>query len=221
VEEVQDEIARVAPAFAGVDAALLRRARDGVVLPLVDHADELALGPGPAGAGVSWEPIPPQPEEAEATPGAAGEEHEPATTSPPIALHAWSGDAPAPAAAPTDAYSLRLVAAPTLYGSDRVVVASPSLARIADDEARLLVNPRDLESLGITDGDRVRVTSSRATIELPVGSDRATARGTAFLACNRAGAGVADLVDIDAPVTDMRVETLGGDLDRGGSARPR
>ena len=60
VEEVQDEIARVAPAFAGVDAALLRRARDGVVLPLADHVDDLATGPAAPGAGVSWEPIPPR-----------------------------------------------------------------------------------------------------------------------------------------------------------------
>ncbi len=63
VDEVQDEIARLAPAFAGVDAALVRRARDGVVLPLVEHAVELRFGTGPAGAGVSWEPIPTTAEE--------------------------------------------------------------------------------------------------------------------------------------------------------------
>src|SRR6185295_19259266 len=32
VEDVQDEIARVAPSFAGVDAELVTRARDGAVL---------------------------------------------------------------------------------------------------------------------------------------------------------------------------------------------
>ena len=36
-EEVQDEIARVAPAYAGIDAALLRRARDGAVAPIAEH----------------------------------------------------------------------------------------------------------------------------------------------------------------------------------------
>ena len=57
-EEVQDEIARVAPAFAGVDAALLRRARDGAVLPIAEHADELVLGrlSIPITA-ASWDPI--------------------------------------------------------------------------------------------------------------------------------------------------------------------
>src|SRR5262249_46799581 len=40
VPEVLDEIARLAPAFAGVDTRLLGRARDGVVLPLGDNHDE-------------------------------------------------------------------------------------------------------------------------------------------------------------------------------------
>jgi NADH-quinone oxidoreductase subunit G len=207
VEEVQDEIARTAPAFAGVDAALLRRARDGVVLPLADHVDDLATGPGTPGAGVSWEPIPPRPDDPTPLVGASSDAPVPR---PPVAPHAWSGEAAPPAAAPIDAYSLRLVAAPTLYGSDRVVVASPSLARIADESVRLRVNARDLEALGITDGDRVRATSSRATIEVFVASDAATPRGTAFLAVNRAGPGAADLIDVDAPVTDLRVETLVG-----------
>jgi anaerobic selenocysteine-containing dehydrogenase len=61
VEEVQDEIARVAPAHAGVDAKLIRRARDGAVLPLSDHRDELVLGPLRLPVSTpSWEPIAPR-----------------------------------------------------------------------------------------------------------------------------------------------------------------
>jgi NADH-quinone oxidoreductase subunit G len=60
VDDVQDELARLAPAFAGVDASLVRRARDGAVLPISEHAEEIvlhsALG---VSAGVSWEPIQP------------------------------------------------------------------------------------------------------------------------------------------------------------------
>ena len=52
--------------------------------------------------------------------------------------------------------------------------------------------------------------SSRTTIEVFVASDGATPRGTAFLAVNRAGPGAADLIDVDAPVTDLRVVTFGG-----------
>jgi NADH-quinone oxidoreductase subunit G len=61
VTEVQDEIARVAPAFAEVDSALVNRARDGVVLPIAEHRDELVLGPLRLAVkdAYSWEPIHP------------------------------------------------------------------------------------------------------------------------------------------------------------------
>jgi NADH-quinone oxidoreductase subunit G len=200
-DEVQDEIARVAPAFAGVDATLIRRARDGVVLPLAEHSDEVHLGPGAPGAGVSWEPIPAQPEELEPAEAVS-------PPAPPVPLHVWSREAPEPVAAPTDAYSLRLVAARTLYGADRIVMASPSLARITDDVARLVVNPRDLSALGVTEGAPVSVTSSRGTIEVPVGADETVPKGTAFIASNRSGPGAADLIDADAAVTDLRIRVI-------------
>ncbi len=118
-DEVQDEIARVAPAFVGVDAALLRRARDGAVLPLVDHPDTLVLDAAPGARGPSWEPIPPTPEAvesaADATPDAADPER---LAAPPVTLHRWDGVAEAPAAVPVDAYALRLVAGHTLYGAE-------------------------------------------------------------------------------------------------------
>jgi NADH-quinone oxidoreductase subunit G len=214
VEHVQDEIARVAPAFAGVDASLLRRARDGVVLPVADHADELTLGPGRTGAGVSWEPIPPRPEDTASGNGADGGEA-PTLPAPPVALHTWTGAGVSPVAAPVDAYSLRLVAGRTLYGSDVVVVASPSLAALAEDGARLLVNPRDRDRLGVDDGDRVRVSTPRAEVSLPIHGDSATQPGTAFIAVNRMGPGAADLIDSSSVVTDLRVETITEASDRG------
>ncbi len=57
-EEVQDEMARLAAAHAGVDASLIVRARDGVVLPLAEHRDELVLSPRRIPVtDASWEPI--------------------------------------------------------------------------------------------------------------------------------------------------------------------
>jgi len=207
VDEVQDEIARLAPAFAGVDAALVRRARDGVILPLAEHVDALTFGAAPTGAGVSWEPIPTSAEESPVEEASAGEASaEPPTPAVPLAV--WSGAAPTPAGVPVDAYSLRLVAARTLYGSDRVVAASPSLARLAEGGARLRVHPRDRDTLGVVEGDRVRVTTAHGTVELPIEVDPGTQEGTAFIASNRTGPGTGDLVDVTAPVTDLRVETL-------------
>src|SRR5262249_48773821 len=63
VDEVTDEISHVAPSHSGATAALMRRARDGVVLPVRDHLDEIMLRAGDLnimaedGQAVSWDPI--------------------------------------------------------------------------------------------------------------------------------------------------------------------
>jgi NADH-quinone oxidoreductase subunit G len=58
--EIRDEIARVAPAYTGVDASLLARARDGVVVPLAEHHQELVLDASSIPlTDASWEPIRP------------------------------------------------------------------------------------------------------------------------------------------------------------------
>jgi predicted molibdopterin-dependent oxidoreductase YjgC len=242
VEDVQDEIARVAPAFAGVDAELLRRARDGAVLPIAEFPDEIVfthvLG---VTTGRSWEPIKPgvaadeshlsslgtgavaasgtgsdvikpglatgdAPEDGEA----AGEAVETATEhlAARPALHVWDRSFEAPSARPPDAYGLRLVAAHTLYDAGRIVQSSPSLAELATGTS-LVVHPSDLGRLGVSaEGDDVRVTTPRGTITLPVVGDAATAPGTAFIAFAQGGdVGPNDLVDIAAPVTELRVET--------------
>jgi predicted molibdopterin-dependent oxidoreductase YjgC len=243
VEDVQDEIARVAPAHVGVDAELIRRARDGAVLPIAEFPDEVVLfailG---VTTGHSWEPIPPgvaadeshlssigtgaveasgtgadttikpglATEDPPADPELTHEVVEEATAGiaamPP--LYVWDRSAPAPAASPPDAYSLRLVAARTLYDAGRIVSSSPSLAALAAGVA-LVVHPSDLERIGVSsEGDDVLVTSSRGTVRLPVLSDAATAPGTAFMAFAQKGAvGPNDLIDIAASVTELRVET--------------
>jgi formylmethanofuran dehydrogenase subunit D len=107
-----------------------------------------------------------------------------------------------------DAYSLRLVAARTLYDAGRIVASSSSLAALAPDAA-LVVHPSDLGRIGASrEGDAVRVTSGRGTITLPVVGDAATAPGTAFMTVAPEGPiGPSDLVDVNSPVTELRVET--------------
>jgi NADH-quinone oxidoreductase subunit G len=232
VEDVQDEIARVSPAHAGVDAELIRRARDGAVLPIAEfpaeivlHAPEGSTADAPFGQGssVSWEPIRPgtvvpaepdappvtdeAPEASDVEERAEGESPEPAPELP--ALHVWDRVASKPAAMPPDAYSLRLVVARTLYDAGRIVSSSPSLAALAVGVA-LVVHPSDLERIGVNaEGDDVRVTSSRGTVTLAVLADAATAPGTAFMAFAQKGdVGPNDIVDITSAVTELRVETI-------------
>jgi NADH-quinone oxidoreductase subunit G len=234
VDEVQNEMARVAPAFAGVDAALLDAARDGAVLPIADHPAQLVFLREPVAPGVSWEPIRPgtSHEEAGAAAAATAAVEASGTGShttikpgltgaglgarladpselprPALPLYRWDLSAPRADSVGRDAYSLRLVAGHVLYDGGRMVQETPALAALASGP-ELLVNRRDRDRLGVGDGDRVRVTSKRASIELAVRADAATPPGCAFIAFNEPGSGAADLIDATLPVTDLRLETL-------------
>jgi predicted molibdopterin-dependent oxidoreductase YjgC len=207
-EQVTDEIAIVAAAFTGIDSTRLRSARDGIVVPLMEHLDDLTSGSDRPGAGVSWEPIRPRPVLDAASALATLQGLDVGQVRPPVPLHVWSGQAEAPLTASVDAYSLRLVAGHTLYGSERAVTETPGLAGLVEPDVCLLVSGRDRERVGVDDGESVRVTSPRGTLELPVRTDRAVPPGIAFLAFNRAGVGAAELIDATAVVTDLRVETL-------------
>ncbi len=243
VDDVQDEIARVAPSFAGVDAELVRRARDGAVLPIAEFPDEIVfqevLG---LTTGRSWEPIKPGvaadeshlssigtgavaaggsgsdpikpglssgegPEEDEASAEEAVETAVEALATRP-ALHVWDRAVTPAVPTPPDAYSLRLVAARTLYDAGRLVSSSPSLTELATGVA-LVVHPSDLSRIGVHgEGDDVLVTTPRGTVRLPVLADAATAPGTAFMAFAQGGdVGPNDIVDIASAVTELRVET--------------
>jgi anaerobic selenocysteine-containing dehydrogenase len=102
-----------------------------------------------------------------------------------------------------DAYSLRLVVSRKLYDGGTLVQHSPSLARLAPDVA-LRISATDLDRLGVTSGGKVRVTSSRTSLDLDVVADASVPRGVAHLVW---GAEAARLIDVSAPVTDLRVET--------------
>jgi anaerobic selenocysteine-containing dehydrogenase len=97
------------------------------------------------------------------------------------------------------------VAARKLYDRGDIVVRSGSLAALASD-AVLYVNPTERDRIGVADGDHVRVTTTRGSVQVPLQADGGTPPGTAFLAFTQAGPGPADLIDASALVTDVRVE---------------
>ncbi|HTC85667.1 MAG TPA: molybdopterin dinucleotide binding domain-containing protein, partial [Candidatus Acidoferrum sp.] len=68
-------------------------------------------------------------------------------------------------------------------------------------------HPGELERIGVTTGDRVRVTSNRTSMVLQAIADAGVPRGSAALEFNLTGIGAADLIDAGQPVTDVRVET--------------
>jgi NADH-quinone oxidoreductase subunit G len=244
VDEVTDEIARVAPAHLGATAALLRRARDGVVLPLRDHLDEIMVRTrdlnimSEDGHAVSWDPIRSEAavpagstaaveaagagSDVNITPEAGDVNDDPTKAAQAFdeakgaserarreapGLQVWDRDVVKSDPPARDAYALRLVSQPTLYDGGRIVTTTPALAPLRK-EPELLVHPHDLANIGVAEGDRVRVTSARATITLPVRTHPAVPAGTASLPFTADGRGAAELIDTASLVTDLRVETI-------------
>ena len=223
VDEVTDEIALLAPAHRGVTAALLRHARDGAVLPLVDHVGEVVWRRSAMtiqaddGSGASWEPIRVAGEDAEvadvenAQAVAAVEDGDEAVTAAQpdtgAALYAWDCAASTSAAPARDAYALRLVTGRTLYDHGRAVALSGALSGLAH-EPELVLSETDLARLGVEDGALVRVMSSQATITIPVRAGAGVPQGVARLAFGADGARAQQLIDAASLVTDLRVETV-------------
>ena len=228
-EEVQDEIARVAPAFAGVTSSVLRRARDGAVLPIAEHPDELVLGRLSIPlTDMSWQPIVPgqvdgddptavDAIESEAAAETVGEESsddiEPETSAAPVgpgpvapALHRWTGAVPTPDRPGRDAYALRLVSTRTLYDGGVLVAKTPAFGPLVRT-AELRINHTDRDRIGVADGDTVRVTSATGQMDLAVRADNTIEPGTAVLPFNLPGHESAQLIDASAAFTDLRVES--------------
>ncbi|HTD49166.1 MAG TPA: NADH-quinone oxidoreductase subunit NuoG [Acidimicrobiia bacterium] len=204
VDEVTNELARVAPAFAGVDATLLRRVRDGVVLPLREHRHDVVFRTralsilADDGPGTSWDPIKVEGE-------AATDVAEPDDAAP--ELWTWDGTAPDVVVPPRDAYALRLVVGHRLYDNGRMVSEAPILQRVRRPFP-LRINPHAAALLGLDAGSQVRLTSTRGSIIVAVDPDAGVPEGIGQLEFSADGLGAAELIDADATITDARVETL-------------
>jgi NADH-quinone oxidoreductase subunit G len=227
VDELTDEIARVAPSFEGVTSSLMARARDGVVLPLRDHRDEIVLRTralsilADDGSGTSWDPIKVEgePEDPDApvvddgdTPAGAEEAVGPSVTveapdrvAPP--LWEWDGAVPNADVPARDAYALRLVAGRRLYDNGRLVSESPALIRVRRPFP-LQVNPHEMLRLGVEPGTEVKVTSTRGSQVVAIQPDPGVPMGVARLDFSADGAGAAALIDASTAITDLRVETI-------------
>ena len=221
IEDLTDEIQRLAPSHRGVSRALLgsRDFRDGVVVPLAEvpaAVEPLATSDvsahDPAGDTQPMDPT--------ATPGVLEAESQgvPVVAQapeppPPIdderldppALLTYEPELAEPVVPPHDAYALRLVSARTLYDHGTLTQRSPSMAALAP-EPTVHVNPYDLERLGVRSGGSVRLIG-RTRIVVNAVADEGVPRGNAFVPFNTAGLGAADLIDANALANDVRMET--------------
>jgi NADH-quinone oxidoreductase subunit G len=228
VDEVTDEIARLAPAHEGANAALLRRAVDGAVIPLGELEEPVLGGPahrispaadsdpgiigGPIeslvvmrGSSSAYGTAPPSTGGTVtlAPPSRSGAHPPDGMTPPPV--HHWDGHAPGAGVRPPAGAGFRLWSNGKLYDPGVAVTHSPAVSGLAAP-AMVRLHPDDLGRLGVSAGASVRVTSPRGSVTVPVSADRAVPPGVAWMPPGAA----ADLVDVAAPVTSVSVEIAGG-----------
>ncbi len=100
-----------------------------------------------------------------------------------------------------------------LYDAGSSVTGSPSLTPLVPALVAR-ANPYDLDRLGATTGDRVKVRSARGELTLPAEADAGVPRGVVAIDFNVPGGesapgnAVATLIDSRAPVTDVRLESV-------------
>jgi anaerobic selenocysteine-containing dehydrogenase len=123
-----------------------------------------------------------------------------------VDLDAGTFTAPEPVVPPrTDAYSLRLVVDRALYDGGAHLSRAPSLASLART-GTLRLSPADASTLGISDGDRITVTSAHGTLGGPAAVDVAVPRGSVAVRHGLADLDVAPLLGAGDVVCDVRVE---------------
>ncbi|MGA2208390.1 MAG: NADH-quinone oxidoreductase subunit NuoG [Acidimicrobiales bacterium] len=116
----------------------------------------------------------------------------------------------APPSPPPDGYAFRLVTRRSLYDHGTLVQAAPSLAPLVPSQAIRLRN-KEIEQLGVHEGDDVRVRSLTGELVVPVVADDSLPAGVAVLAFAVVPVdqpSVADLLDSASIVSQVRVETL-------------
>jgi NADH-quinone oxidoreductase subunit G len=222
VDDLSDEIHRVAPAYAGLTQAVLHseEAHDGIVMPMVAGAvrrqyiepiDPIAL---PGVESVERQGAPPRVGTAAGDPTP---DRVPSTVAVPPLISGVTVPGNGTAhVAPADSYSLRLLSGRRLYDAGSSVTGSPSLTPLVEPLVAR-ANPYDLDRLGAHSGDRVRVRSVRGELVLPALADEGVPRGVVAVDFNvPAGADAPDapanavstLIDSRQNVTDVRLESV-------------
>jgi NADH-quinone oxidoreductase subunit G len=217
--ELSDELARTAPAYAGLTQEVLHSdvAHDGILVPLTgneDHRDDVTpIDPValPGVESVERQGAPPRVGTGSSDPAIASTSD---LGSPPPLLAGTGTGGAAPLQIPKpDSYGLRLISGRRLYDAGSSVTGSPSLTPLVP----ILVaraNPYDLDRLGAKTGDRVKVRSARGELILAAESDEGVARGVVAIDFNVPGGesappnAVATLIDSRQLVTDVRLESV-------------
>ena len=121
---------------------------------------------------------------------------------------------PPPAQSVPTGSGLRLVSRRVMWDGGTQVGSVPILAKLHPEPA-IRVHPSVLATLGVADGETVRVRSSRGHLDVAGRGDLAVPPGTAVLPWNLPGAPAGALIDASAVVTEVHIESIHG----GGDSR--
>jgi NADH-quinone oxidoreductase subunit G len=206
-QDILDEIGSIAPAYLGLSIEALAASPDGIVLPLDLPVEEIVEETVEAViddvvAEIETEAGEPVDDFVDVLAMVDDDEFVAGSTP---RLVSFVSDAPLPVP-PLDSYAFRLIATRKLYDQGTIVQSAGSLAPLAPGTS-LLVNPWDLDRLGVAESGRVTVRSSRASLTLSIASDPGVPRGAAALVMSQADVRVGELIDVGDPVTEIRIET--------------
>jgi NADH-quinone oxidoreductase subunit G len=215
IEDIWEEIERVAPAHFGCTlTSLLSPAfDDGIVVPVratavtprrIEPIDPMAT-PGITSVDEQAAPLysgaVTAPAERSDTAGVLGR---------PALMTVTPGQFTAPASPPRDGYAFRIVTRRSLYDYGTLVQGAPSLAPLVPSQA-LRLRTKEIQQLGVREGDSVRVHTAAAELVVPVVADDTLPPGVAVLPWCVVPVdqpSVSALLDYASVVSDVRVETL-------------
>ncbi len=219
--ELSDELARTAPAYAGLTQEVLHSdvAHDGILVPLTgseDHRDDVSpIDPValPGVESVERQGAPPRVGTGTGTGSPALAPPAELGSPPPLLAGTGTGGTEPLQIPKPDGYGLRLTSGRRLYDAGSSVTGSPSLTPLVPTLVAR-TNPYDLDRLGAETGDRVKVRSARGELILAAESDEGIARGVVAIDFNVPGGesappnAVAALIDSRQLVTDVRMESV-------------
>ena len=106
-----------------------------------------------------------------------------------------------------NSYDYRLVVSRKLYDRAVGTQMSRSLVNLASGSA-LRVHPLDLDTIGVAEGDDVKVISAKASSVLSISADNRIPRGVVWSPFNQGDGTIEDIIDASAATTDVRIERV-------------
>ena len=109
-------------------------------------------------------------------------------------------------APPQNGYQFRLAVTRKLYDDGVALRTSPHLAKLAAG-AVLHLSTTDAARLGVGPDTRLKISNAKGSLTIPAVADAGVPKGVAQLAFNQPGISAGMLIDADALITDVTVET--------------